>query len=68
MFELKSGIQLQKGKYVIGNVLGKGRFGITYKATMTISVTGNLGGMPAELIWRNTLQTFFLPQWNLSRM
>lgn len=49
MQELKVGSLLQSGKYDIEGMLGQGGFGITYKAMMKSSVSGNLGGMEIEV-------------------
>lgn len=49
MQELKPGTLLQGGKYRIQQMLGQGGFGITYRAAMRDTTTGNLGTMTVKI-------------------
>ena len=49
MQELKVGTLLQGGKYRIQEMLGQGGFGITYRAAMRDTTTGNLGTMTVKI-------------------
>lgn len=59
---LQIGMTLAGGKYTIVSVLGRGTFGITYKATMQVDVAGDLGNLKTTL--NVAIKEFFMNEMN----
>lgn len=59
---LQIGMTLAGGKYTIVGVLGRGTFGITYKATMQVDVAGELGNLKTTL--NVAIKEFFMNEMN----